>query len=175
MTPPGHAEPEQVRSTPRDYGDQAHRREAAKKRGFEQDGAQADWVRIRLGHAPKPWHTAGVADLAAQTILGLQRPNPPPSVTPARTVDPFRGVANKLVAALAAAHGKAAKEERALRAAIKGYVSIAKDGDPHAVGVTHYLAEDGSADSPPALERVPGCTEADTFRWREKLCELVGH
>jgi len=69
---------------------------------------------------------------------------------------------------------KPAKEEEALRSAIEGYVSISKDGDPNRAG-THYLAEDGSAENPPAIERVPGCSEEDTFRWREKLVDLVGY
>ena len=87
--------------------------------------------------------------------------------------DPYRGVADALVAALAAAGGDAAKEEAALRAAIDGYNAIHGGGDPYESGLVAYFVEDGSVENPPAIERVPGASEDDQFRWREKLLDLA--
>jgi hypothetical protein len=86
--------------------------------------------------------------------------------------DPYRAVADALVDALEAARGDAAEEEAALRAAIEGYTEIAEEADAGELGLTEYFAE-GRAESPPALQRVPGASEADVFRWRELLGELT--
>jgi hypothetical protein len=91
--------------------------------------------------------------------------------------DRYRGVADTLVAALGAAGGDPAKEEAALKAAIAGYLEASEQPgvDPAELGVAEYFAEDGTADDPPALERVKGATEDDIFRWREKLADLAGY
>jgi hypothetical protein len=88
--------------------------------------------------------------------------------------DPYRGVADALVAALQAGNGDAAKEEAALRAAIDAYVAIAEGGDPAEIGLVEYLADEGRSGTPPALERVPGSSESDFSRWRDKLLDLAG-
>lgn len=87
--------------------------------------------------------------------------------------DPYRAVADALVAALAGAEGDVAAEEAALRAAIAGYMDLAEGDDPYEAGVADYFAEDGSVQNPPALERVPGASEDDIFRWREMLLDLM--
>ncbi len=89
--------------------------------------------------------------------------------------DPYRPVADALVADLEAAGRDAAKEEAALRRAIDGYVAIAGGGDAAELTLAEYFAEDGSAQDPPALERVKGATDDDIFRWREKLADLAGY
>lgn len=89
--------------------------------------------------------------------------------------DPYRGVADALVLALAAAKGDEAKEKDAIRAAIAGYVEIAEGGDPAEIGLAEYFVEDGSVENPPAIERVPGASEEDQFRWREMLLDLAGY
>lgn len=88
--------------------------------------------------------------------------------------DRYRGVADALVQALQVARGDDAKEEAAIRAAIAGYNALADGDDPVENGMLDYLMEEGSADDPPALERVPGSSDEDQQRWRDKLLDLAG-
>ncbi|MEZ4372911.1 MAG: hypothetical protein R3B07_18950 [Polyangiaceae bacterium] len=89
--------------------------------------------------------------------------------------DPYRGVADELVEELAAANGDPSAEELALKKAIKGYLDIAGGGEPAELGLAEYFAQEGSVESPPALERVPGATDQDIERWSDLLADLAGY
>ncbi len=87
----------------------------------------------------------------------------------------YRPIADALVAALTAAQGDADREHAAIQQAIDDFMAIAGDGDPGEHGLAEYFCENGSVDDPPAIERVPGASEDDIFRWRELMADLAGY